>query len=170
MKNKSSINLEVSLIEIILSILIFAIAAVIILNCFAIARYTQIKSNDKTIALMKMQTILEYINSSETDNDTQEILNELFAYTNFNEETNQYYYVVYFDSKWNRCNEEQMEYTIIMDITNKQLQSGIISHINIFTKKSDPYPFIENNNSIDSLVSISTKNFYPDFEARRALQ
>ena len=48
--NNISLNSKVSLLEIILSVIIFAAAGIIMLNCFGIARFTQIRANDKTAA------------------------------------------------------------------------------------------------------------------------
>ena len=39
--NKISLNSKVSLLEIILSVIIFAAAGIIMLNCFGIARFTR---------------------------------------------------------------------------------------------------------------------------------
>ncbi len=72
MKNKLSINLEVSLVEIILSVLIFAAAGVIMLNCFAVARFTQIKANDKVTAGNIVQSDLEFIKSADDINEVNE--------------------------------------------------------------------------------------------------
>lgn len=72
MKNKVSINLNISLLEIILSVLIFAAAGMIMLNCFAIARFTQERANDKAAAGAIIQSDFEIIKSLKTLDEVHE--------------------------------------------------------------------------------------------------
>ena len=78
MKNKVSLNLNVSLLEIILSLLIFATAGIIMINCFAIARFTQIRANDKAIAGAILQSDFEIIKSFKNADEMHEFINNSY--------------------------------------------------------------------------------------------
>ena len=76
--NKVSLNSKVSLLEIVLSALIFAVAGIIMLNSFAIARFTQVRANDKTLASSIIQSDLEIIKSLNSSDEMHEFLNEYY--------------------------------------------------------------------------------------------
>ena len=153
MKNK--LNLEVSLLEIILSILIFTICSVIILNCFIIARYTQIKANDKTVGIMKVQTALEYIKSSKS-------MDEVYGYLlkEFQEEHSNNIYINYYDKNWMLCDKNNGEYIIRVKLENIMLKSGEMINIQASAEKLNPYPFIDKNNENTPITIINTNKLF----------
>jgi len=161
LKNKISINLEVSLVEIILSVLIFAVCGVIMLNCFAIGRFTQVKANDKTQAGIKAQTIFEYIKSAENSAEMNQLLKDTFA--DSCNDNNNFVYTDYYDVNWNRCNENEKEYFIIVLVSNELIQSGEMEDITITVEKLKPYPFVDKD--VKKIIfSITTKKFFPNFK------
>lgn len=155
MKNKVSINLEVSLVEIILSVLIFAAAGIIMLNCFAIARYTQFRANDKVIAGTIVQSDFEIIKSSDSVDEMDEMLEK--SYTS-KQIANNYLYTKYFDKNWN-ISESQKEYAMIIMVSGKNSNSGELKNISITIEKTKPYPFI-NKKGAEKIYSIETKKFF----------
>ncbi|MBP1926238.1 hypothetical protein J2Z76_002103 [Sedimentibacter acidaminivorans] len=159
MKGKSSISLEVSLVEIILSVLIFAITGIIMLNCFAMARYTQIKSNDITIASLKSQTFLEYIKSSKNNNEMNEIIKKMFDEIYYDNSSSKY--VNYYDKNWNKCDDKNRIYFIELYISTSELNSGELNDIKINIGRIKKYPFIDKKNSSSSIFVIETKKFFP---------
>ncbi|MGB4438966.1 MAG: hypothetical protein WBJ13_07020 [Sedimentibacter sp.] len=162
MKNKLSINLEISLVEIILSVLIFAAAGVIMLNCFAIARFTQIKANDKVTAGNIVQSDLEFIKSSANSNEVDKYLLNTYS-VRHNYENNQLY-IKYYDKNWNLCDDDEKEYIIGLDVSNSQVNSGEMKSLSIMAEKTEPYPFINNDEGKTVLIySIDTKKFFPNF-------
>nr|WP_312576772.1 hypothetical protein [Sedimentibacter sp.] len=161
MKGKSSVNLEVSLVEIIFSVFIFAVLGVIILNCFAMARVTQIKANDETLALMKTQTFFEYIKSSKSSEEMDEILGKLFDENYYVKGSNKTIYVDYYDQNWNKCNVEDSLYSISISISGYKLNSGNMKNIDIRVDRVESYPFDKQNNK--SIFYIETKKFFPEF-------
>lgn len=161
MKNKLSINLEVSLVEIIMSVLIFAIAGVIMLNCFAVARFTQIKANDKVMAGIIMQSDMELIRASKISNEIDEFL--LSNYTVSQDNENGHLYIKYYDSNWNLCNDAEKEYSISLNVSNVQVNSGEMKSINIVAEKIEPYPFINKaEQKADNIYTIESKKFFPN--------
>lgn len=161
MKNKLSINLEVSLVEIIMSVLIFAIAGVIMLNCFAVARFTQIKANDKVMAGNIMQSDMELIRASKNSNEIDEFL--LSAYSVCQDNENGHLYVKYYDSNWDLCNDDEKEYSISLNVSDVQVDSGEMKSITIMAEKIEPYPFINKaEQKADTIYSIESKKFFPN--------
>lgn len=165
MKSKLSINLEVSLVEIILSVLIFAVAGVIMLNCFAYAKYTQEKANDKVAASWLVQSDAEMIKSSDTLNDAV-----LFVTKNYDKKIEDGYsviYINYYDKDWNPCSEEEQEYALNTVISLEENEYGEIMDIKITVEKSKPYPFVDKGKLTSPVYLIETSKFFPDHEAGR---
>lgn len=163
MKNKLSINLEVSLVEIILSVLIFAICGVVMLNCFFIARFTQIRANDKTIAVMKAQSALEYIKSSKSIDEMEEMLKNTYKNNYYDEKKGKKnIYVENYNDDWNKCEEADREYFMEIDISNNVLKSGSIENISVNVKRVKPYPFIDSDKD-EVVISINSKKYFPYF-------
>jgi len=164
-KNKLSINLEVSLVEIILSVLIFALSGVIMLNCFAVARFTQIKANDKVTVGNIIQSDLEFIKYAEDINEVKQVLLDTYSIDQENE--NNLLYIKYYDKNWNLCNDDEKEYSISLEVSNSQVRAGEMKKLTIMAEKAKPYPFINNYDKKTVLIySIDTKIFFPNFERK----
>ena len=166
MKNKMSINLEVSLVEIIFSILIFSIAGAIMLYCFGAARFTQIKANDMVESGNIIQTNAEMIKSFKTSSDMNEYLTENFKYR-INTGNNDSF-INYYDKDWELCDEKNKEYIVTVKINDTIHSSGNLKEINIIAEKHKKYPFIERNkNDGQTLIyEINTKKFFSSNEGR----
>lgn len=166
MKNKLNINLEVSLVEIIFSILIFAIAGAIMLNSFIIARFTQIKTNDKVEALSIVQSQAEMIKYFKSTDEMFEYLSGSFNYNETSENKN--IFVNYYDKDWNLCNKKDNEFTVTVQISDIPFIYGEIKEINIISKKTKEYPIIDKNKEDEEniIFKINTKKFFPNNEGR----
>lgn len=165
MKNKLSINLEVSLVEIILSVLIFAVAGVIMLNCFAYAKYTQVKANDKVAASWIVQSDAEMIKSSKTMDEAVMFLTK--NYEKKIEDKSSDIYTNYYDKNWKICSEGEQEYAMNTLITYEDKKYGKIMDIKITVEKSSPYPFVDRGRTTGPVFSIETGKFFPDLENGR---
>jgi len=164
MKNKISINLKAPLVEIILSVVIFAVAGAIMLKCFAAARFTQIKSNDKVAAGNILQSCIEMIKSFEDTDDMEEYLTDDF--TLIKKDGNEHIYVNYYDKDWNICGEKSEEYSVTLLISNILTDYGEMKEISIRAEKSKPYPFISNGNEKSSYIyELETTKFFPEYES-----
>lgn len=165
MKSKLSINLEVSLVEIILSVLIFAVAGVIMLNCFAYAKYTQEKANDKVAASWLVQSDAEMIKSTDSLDDAVLLLtknHEKKVKDGFSD-----IYINYYDKDWNPCSEEEQEYALNTVISLEEKEYGKIMDIKITVEKSKPYPFVDKGKPTSPVYSIETSKFFPTLKAGR---
>ncbi len=130
------------------------------LNCFAMARYTQIKSNDMTLASLKSQTLLEYVRSSKNSNEMNKIIEESFDEVYY--EKNNSKYVNYYDKDWNKCNDENRIYFIKLDISSSSLSLGEMNDIKINIGRIKKYPFIDKKNFSSSIFFVETKKFFPE--------
>lgn len=166
MKNKISINLEVSLVEIIFSTLIFAIAGAIMLYCFAAARFTQIKANDKVEAGSIVQSNAEMIKYFGNSNDMFEYLSISYNFTAVNETEN--IFINYYDKDWDLCYDKNKEYIVTVKVRDVSYPYGEMKEINIVAEKSKPYPFIDKNkkDTQNVIYEINTKKFFPSIEGR----
>lgn len=165
MKSKLSINLEVSLVEIILSVLIFAVAGVIMLNCFAYAKYTQEKANDKVAASWIVQSDVEMIKSSVALNDAVLFLTKNYETQTKNENSD--IYTNYYDKDWNLCSKENQAYSINTSISIEDSGYGEFMNITITAHKSNPYPFVDKGKTASPVYSIETGKFFPNLEHGR---
>lgn len=156
MKNKVSINLNISLLEIILSVLIFAAAGMIMLNCFAIARFTQERANDKAAAGAIIQSDFEIIKSLKTLDEVHEFLKDAYETRSIDE--NNHVYTKYYDKGWNESNNN--EYSVTLSLREEELKSGHLIEINISAKKERPYPFIKKEGQ-EEIYKIDSRKFFP---------
>jgi hypothetical protein len=152
MKNKLIINSKVSLIEIVFSTLIFAVAGIIMIKSFAYGRYTQIMANDKVRAGAIAQSVAEMIKAS---NSVEELNN--FLDTSFTKNKNSY--VEHFDKDWNLSDENQ-EYELSIILSEEKKVSGDLVSISIFIEKNNNYPFMKKGEH-KLVYSIETKKFFP---------
>ncbi len=159
MKYKSTINLEVSLVEIILSVLIFAIAGVIMLNCFAIAKFTQQKSNDKTNASVLVQSSFEYIKSANSYEEMKQIIEETYSNETYTEKNYETIYTIYYDNNFNECVKENQKFVMNINIENIANTYGELYDMDISMEKIEKYPFIKNEDKI--IYFIESKKFFP---------
>lgn len=157
MKNKLSINLEVSIIEIIMSVLIFAIAGAIMLNCFVLARFTQTKANDKVSAGNIIQSNVEMIKSFKNTAEMTGYLNENFEILKTND--NEIIYINYYNEDW-VVSTQNKEYFITITIANSKEFNGL-KDVHISAEKVNPYPFIDKTKKNKSIYEIETKKFFP---------
>ncbi len=155
--NKVSFNPMVSLSEIILSVSIFVVAGIIMLNCFAIARYTQIRANDKAMAGAIVQSDFEIIKSFDTADEMHEFLNN--SYESNSIVNNTYVYTKYYDENWNQ-NYIDKEYAVTVIISDKNSKSGNLVKIKISAEKEKPYNFIKKEGT-EQIYSIESKRFFP---------
>lgn len=160
MKNKISVNLEVSLVEIIISILIFAVAGAIILNCFAMSRFTQIKANDMIFAGNIVQSGAEMIKSFDSMDEVKEYFTESCA--DKNEAINDITFINYYDKNWDVCDKQNKVYVVSITIADASINSRKLKDINITAEKSIPYPFIDKGKDVTTLYKINTKKFFSE--------
>ena len=131
------------------------------LNCFGMARYTQVKANDKTMAIMKAQTVFEYIKASKNVNEMDEVLKSTFEISAYDKVSNKYSYTDYYDKDWNKCDEVNKEYFITLLVSSEQSNTGDMKDIEVTVEKVKKYPFFNKWNP--SIINFRTKMFFPNF-------
>ena len=152
--NKVWLNSKVSLVEIILSVLIFAAAGIIMLSCFGIARFTQIRANDKAAAGAIIQSDFEIIKSLKSTDEMHEFLKGSY---DTKELGNIYTYTKYYDENWKEGGSRNYAVTIVIDQENSR--SGDLVNLSITAEKEKPYPFIKKGSR--EIYSIESKKFFP---------
>lgn len=161
MKNRISLNSEVSLVEIIMSILIFAIAGAIMLNCFGSAKFIQMKTNDKVEAGNKVQSIAEMIKSFDTGAEADKYMAENFKF--LKTDGTEKVYVNYYDTNWNICEDINKEYNeFSIEVRMSDVSSGFaqLREFVISSEKINPYPFVSKSKEACKLYEIETKRFF----------
>lgn len=156
MENKISTGSEVSLVEIILSVFIFAVAGAIMLNCFASARYTQIRAYDKTVADMKVQTEAEYIRATKSPEELDTMLADRFG--SFVPANGGSVYLTYFDKDWQSCSESEGLYMLTLTILDDEAKIGTMKDVQISVDRTRAYPFAKDKSS--NIFEIQTKKYY----------
>jgi len=157
MNNKLSLNSKTSLWEIIMSVLIFTVSGVIMLNCFGIARFTQIRANDKTIAGAIIQSDMEIIKSLNSADEVHEFLSD--SYDSNNMDNGKYVYRKYYDKSWKQSSIDK-EYAVCITLSHNNSKSGNLININITAEKEKPYPFTKKE-GLNKVFSVDSKKFFP---------
>ena len=152
--NKVSLNSKFSLVEIIFSVLIFAAAGIIMLNCFGIARCTQIRANDKAKAGAIIQSDFEIIKSLKSAEEMHEFLDSSYE---SKEPGNTGSYTKYYDENWKQG--KGRDYAVTIVIGRENFISGDLVTISISAEKEKPYPFIKKDSR--EIYSIESKKFFP---------
>ena len=120
------------------------------LNCFAAAKFTQIKANDKVEAGNRVQSIAEMIKSFDSSTEADVYLAENFSLQKLN--GNEGIYMSYYDKYWKTS-----------DVLTS---SGETKEFIISSERAEPYPFIDKNKETDNIYEIKTKKFFPNYARR----
>ena len=164
--NEGSSKSLLPLVEILISIGIFAIAVVLTLQLFLLARFLGNKTADTAKAIFEVQNVAESIKSMKTDADMENyIINELNAGIVKNVEDNMHY-DVYYDGDWNVTGSgDGAVYKLKIDMNKVKYDSGVLYNFILDFYKTEDYPFINNKNSDDTkdniplLVSVNASKF-----------
>ena len=144
------------LVEILISIGIFAIAVILTLQLFLLAKFLGDKTSDTAKAIFETQTVAETIKTMKTDADMEDyIQNGLNGG------------IVYYDEEWNIVgSKDEAAYNLIISLeTDDTYSSGNLYKFKLDMYKIEPYPFIDDKkverdeNYIPVLVSIDASKF-----------
>lgn len=97
------------LMEIMMSILFFTIAAVVCLQLFVKAHSLNIQTENLAKATMIAESVSECYLTTENYEQTKEMIASLAEY-----ESTQQQILIYYDSKWNNCSKEQAQYKTVL--------------------------------------------------------
>ena len=151
------------LVEILISIGIFAIAVVLTLQLFLLASFLGHKTSDTAKAIFEVQNVAENIKTMKTDDEmTDYIQNEL---NGFSVDAN--FHPIYYNEEWERVDnidEAAYNLNVIYEIDDTY-SSGNLYKFKIEMYKTEPYPFIDDKkiekdkDYIPVLVSINANKF-----------
>ena len=155
MNGESSKSL-LPLVEILISIGIFAIAVILTLQLFLLASFLGHKTSDTAKAIFEVQNVAETIKTMKTDAEIENYINGELGGG-----------IVYYDGDWNIINnKEEAEYNLEIIIeTDSSYNSGELYKFNLNLYKIHPYPFIDDKkiekdeNYIPVLVSVDANKF-----------
>ena len=154
MNSQGSSKSLLPLVEIIISIGIFAVAVVLTLQLFLLAKFLGDKTSDTARAIFEIQNIAENIKLLKTDAEI-----ENYIYTDK-------VYFGYYDSEWQKTlSEDDAAFIMKIDMDKDGYASGNLYKFTLELYKADPYPFINDKNvKIDSeykplLASINTSRY-----------
>ena len=151
------------LVEILISIGIFAIAVILTLQLFLLAKFLGNKTSDTAKAIFEVQNIAETIKTMRTNTEMENYikteLNGLSVDAN--------YYPVYYNEKWDRVDnvDEAVYNLIVIYEIDDTYSSGNLYKFKLDLYKTEPYPFIDDKkvekdeNYVPVLVSIEANKF-----------
>jgi len=152
------------LVEILISIGIFAVAVVLTLKLFLLASFLGHKTSDTARAIFEVQNIAETIKTIKTGVDMDEyFINEL---NGNNKQGN-----IYYDNEWNPIDitdenaVKEAVYNLKIDEFTDEGNSGILYTFKLELFKTAPYPFIDDirlkndANYIPVLVAVEASKF-----------
>ena len=154
------------LAEIIISIGIFAVAVVLTLQIFFLAKFLGDKTSDTARAIFEIQNVAENIKLLKSD---AEIKNYMENDIGNADETG--LYNIYYDGAWERVgSSSDAVFVMKIDMNEDDCTAGAVYNFNLDLYKSEPYPFINDKNvKADEnykplLVSVNTSCFVTERE------
>jgi len=144
------------LVEILISVGIFALSVILTLQIFLLAKFLGDKTSDVAMAMFEAQNVAESIKSTKTGENIDEYIN-----TELNGG------VLYYDDKWQTTDDaEKAAYSLVVTKQASEENSfGILYKFTIELSKLAPYPFIDDKklekdeSYLPVLVSIDSAKF-----------
>jgi hypothetical protein len=148
--NKGSSKSLLPLVEIIVAVGIFAIAVVLTLQLFLLAKFLGDKTSDTAKAMFEVQQIAENIKGLNSRDEINDYVKD----------------VLYYDAGWNYTGDEsKAEFILKIDTGVDEYETGSLYKFRLDFYKAGAYPFIEdkkleeNKDYIPLLVSIDANKF-----------
>ncbi|MCL2772121.1 MAG: hypothetical protein FWD71_02120 [Oscillospiraceae bacterium] len=164
MNNQGSAKSMLPLVEIIISIGIFAIAIVLTLQLFLLAKFLGDKTSDTARAIFEIQNIAESIKLLKSDAEIKDYMENDIGNADENG-----LYNLYYDGGWKRVDSSSGAVFVMKIAMNEDnYAAGDVYNFKLDLYKSDPYPFINDKNvKADKnykplLASVNTSNFVVD--------
>jgi len=161
--NRGSSKALLPLVEILISIGIFAIAVVLTLQLFLLARFLGEKTSDTARAIFEVQNIAETIKTMKTDTEMQNY---------FVKDLNGG--ILYYDFDWKIVDsEDKANYKMTIDMSIGTYITGGLYKFKLNMYKIEAYPFIDDKKLetdaqyIPLLVSVDESKFIQNDEERR---
>jgi len=162
--NQGSSKSLLPLVEILISVGIFAIAVVLTLKLFLLASFLGHKTADTARAIFEVQNIAENIKSMKTDAEIENFIkNEIGG--EMPNDAEHIIYVIYYDADWNVAVEKGATYNLRIDLMKQTFSASSMYYFTLDLYKNDAYAFIDdkktekNKDYTPLLVSINASKF-----------
>ena len=132
------------LIEIVLAAAILTASCVIALYMFLISRYTGLLARDITEASIRAQSVTERLKSSDTPEELEQMLAELFdggrdgGRDGVDDGER---YIIRYDGEWNKVKTDG-EYTLSLVLGREERERGVLYYIDVSVRRDNAYPFL----------------------------
>lgn len=141
MKKEAPKRSSLFLMELIISILFFALASAVCIQIFTKAHLQSNQTADLNMAITKASSIAEYIQSTD---DPLNVLQEQFPTSISNQQSLK----IYYNKSWNPCNITNASYMVSIQIdTKQQMRIGTI--------------LVHQTNSTSPLYQLTVKHHLP---------
>ena len=161
MNNQGSSKSLLPLVEIIISIGIFAVAIVLTLQLFLLAKFLGDKTSDTARAIFEIQNVAENIKLLKSEAEIKEYMETGAGNSGGNGPYNLYY-----DGEWKRVgSSSDAVFVMKIDMNKDNYAAGCVYNFKLDLYKSEPYPFINDKNvKADKdykplLASVNTSSF-----------
>ena len=157
MNNQGSIKTLLPLVEIIISIGIFAVAVALTLQMFLLAKFLGEKTSDTAMAIFEIQNTAEDIKLLKTDAEIENYIKNDVGNPDENG-----MYNLYYNGGWQRV-ELYSDAVFIMKISmNKDnYVKGELYNFDLALYKSNPYPFTDDKNIKNIKNAKNDENYVP---------
>lgn len=169
-KGKQSESTRLTLLELIISIGVFAIISVFLLEMFLAANSMQQQAKDEGKAITRAETVAETLkgaNSQEqtfsqlsmqeawgTMQQTKDGIYQIVDVTSSPDENKTKLYVTHFDKNWKKTEAEDC-YSLILIPYEENLQGKVVNDYEIFVYRLNGYPSIINPKESAELYHLS---------------
>lgn len=136
MRTSSGSRSILPLIEIVLAAAILTASCVIALYMFLVSRYTGLLARDITEASIRAQSVTERLKSSDTPEELEQMLMELF-----DSGRDSGRYIIRYDGEWNKVKTDG-EYTLSLVLGREDRERGVLYSIDVSVRRDNAYPFL----------------------------
>lgn len=173
-KRKQSQNAKLPMLELIISIGVFAVISVFLLEMFLAANSLQQKAKDQGIAITKAETIAETIKSADTFSETEADLGFTKMWGKMTEQEDGTYqiagldqkekkdtmvvYVLHFNEEWEPVTEEDT-YSVLVVPYTKTMQESTVENYEVYVYRLKGYPSLLQKKDQVALFELSFSKY-----------
>ena len=146
------------LIEIIISVLIFAIASMLSLNIFLLSRDVGIKATDTSVALFQAQSVVETLKGCDTSEQMRDAIKEIFGVTDV-DFSGPSIYTMKFSEQTSATPdaESKTSFTLTLQVQEQTNSAGSIYVIKADVTRNKQYFFLKKGTDFTPLL-VSIEN------------
>lgn len=173
-KRKQSQNAKLPMLELIISIGVFAVISVFLLEMFLVANSLQQKAKDQGIAITKAETIAETIKSADGFSEVETELGFTKMWGTMVEQEDGSYqitrldqkekkdttvvYVLHFNEEWEPATKEDT-YSVLVVPYTKTMQEGTVENYEVYVYRLKGYPSLLQTKNQIALFQLSFSKY-----------